>query len=74
LAALETGSNADPGALARLVYICQHPASPQETKDRAAQLRAELEARLPPAAVEAAQQRARSMDLAEAVQPVLAGA
>jgi predicted ATPase/transcriptional regulator with XRE-family HTH domain len=74
LAALDTGPDAGPSALELVLIVLQHPASSQETKDRAAQLRAELEARLPQAAIKAAQQRARSSELAEVVRSVLASA
>jgi len=72
LAALEAGQNANQEALERVLYVLRHPASPQETKDRAARLRTKLESGLPQAAVEAAQRRVPSMDLGEVVRQAIA--
>lgn len=53
--------------------ILQHPASAQETKDLATHLQVGLEAELPKEEIEAAQQRAGSMNLDELVHQFLAG-
>jgi predicted ATPase/DNA-binding XRE family transcriptional regulator len=74
LAALDMGQDANQDALALVLFVHQHPASPHETKDRAARLRVELESRLPQAAIEAAQQCAPSMKLPEVVRQALADA
>jgi tetratricopeptide (TPR) repeat protein len=74
LAALDASQEANAEALALVIFVLQHPASPQETKNRAARLREELESRLPQVAIEAAGQRARSTDLAGLVHRMLAGA
>jgi tetratricopeptide (TPR) repeat protein len=49
-------------ALEWVTHILQHPASTQEAKDRAEQLRAELEARLSAEQIRAIQGRARSFE------------
>jgi tetratricopeptide (TPR) repeat protein len=56
-----------------VLYILQHPASAQETKDLAARLQVELEANLTPEEIEAAQERAGSINLDELVHQYLAG-
>ena len=54
-----------------VLYILQHPASTQETKKLAAQLQAELESKLPPEQVEAAEQNTELKGLDEFVQRFL---
>lgn len=73
LAALETQQKTSQETLEMVLYILQHPASAQETKDLATQLRLELESRLPQDEIEAAQQRVASKNLDEFVRPVLTG-
>jgi len=73
LAALETHQKTSPETLEMVLYILQHPASAQETKDLATQLRLELESRLPQEEIEAAQQRVASKNLDDFVRPVLTG-
>jgi predicted ATPase/DNA-binding XRE family transcriptional regulator len=46
------------GALELLLCVLSHPASTQETKDRAGQLRAQLDSQLAPGQIAAAQERA----------------
>jgi hypothetical protein len=58
-------------ALELLLIVLHHPASFQETKDRAAQLRTELEAQLTSQQVEAAQARAKAKTFAAAVDESL---
>jgi tetratricopeptide (TPR) repeat protein len=59
-------------ALEWLVLPLNHPASWQDTKNRANQLLAELEAELPPHIVAAAQQRGQARKLKEIVAEILA--
>jgi predicted ATPase/DNA-binding SARP family transcriptional activator len=54
-----------------LTLVLHHPASSQETKDRAACLLAELEAQLPPQAVASAQERGRTRTLEAVVAEIL---
>jgi len=58
-------------ALELLLIVLNHPASFQETKDRAAQLRAELEAQLTSQQVEAAETRATATTVEAAVGEIL---
>ncbi len=58
-------------ALDLLVLTLHHPASDQETKDRAASLLAELATQFPPPVVAAAQARATTRTLEEVVAAVL---
>jgi tetratricopeptide (TPR) repeat protein len=59
--------------LERVLYVLQHPASAQETKDLAARLQVELEAQLPKEEIEAARQLAMSKSLDELVRQFLEG-
>ncbi len=58
-------------ALELLLIVLNHPASLQETKNRAARLRAELEAQLTSQMVEAAQARAQAKTFEAVVDEVL---
>jgi hypothetical protein len=58
-------------ALDLLLIVLNHPASFQETKDRAEALRAELEAQLTSQQVEAAQTRAKAKTFEAAVEAIL---
>ncbi len=58
-------------ALELLLMVLNHPASIQETRDRAARLRTELEAQLTRQQVEAAQARAQAKTFEAAVDEVL---
>ena len=58
-------------ALELLLIVLNHPASIQETKHRAAQLRAELEAQLTSQQVEAAERRAKAKTFEAAVEEIL---
>lgn len=72
LAALHTRQKASQETLELILYVLQHPASAQETKNLATRLRVDLESRLPQEEIEAAQQHAGSMDLDELVRQVMA--
>jgi tetratricopeptide (TPR) repeat protein len=71
LAALESQRKVSQETFELVLYIVQHPASTQETKDLAAQLQMELEAKLPPEQVEAAEQKRGLKSLDEFVLPFL---
>jgi predicted signal transduction protein with EAL and GGDEF domain len=58
-------------ALELSLIVLNHPASFQETKDRAEALRAELEAQLTSQQVEAAQARAKATTFEAAVEEIL---
>lgn len=58
-------------ALELLLIVLNHPASLQETKNRAARLRAELEAQLPAAKVEAIQAHIGEKTLEAVVEELL---
>jgi predicted ATPase/DNA-binding SARP family transcriptional activator len=73
LAELEARQKTSGGTFELVLYILQHPASTQETKNRAERLRVELNARLPQPEIESAQQRVGSMSLDELVHQFLAG-
>jgi len=60
-------------ALELLLIVLNHPASVQETKDRASHLRFELEAQLTRQQVEAAQAQARSKRFDQVVEEILQG-
>ena len=68
LAALEIKREVSQSILELVCYILQHPASAQETKNLAARLQMELEARLPQAGIEAAQQSAMRKNLDDFVR------
>lgn len=72
LAALETSHKAGQGTLELVLYILQHPASSQDTKNLAARLRADLESRLTEEEIEAAREHAGSMSLDELVRQFMA--
>lgn len=74
LAALETSQKASESTLELVLYILQHPSSFQEAKDLAARLQTELESTLTQEEIEAAQERAGSVDLDELVRQTLADA
>jgi tetratricopeptide (TPR) repeat protein len=61
LADLQARAGEAEGALALLLCILSHSASTREAKDRAGQLRAQLESQLTPGQVAAAQERARAV-------------
>jgi predicted ATPase/transcriptional regulator with XRE-family HTH domain len=71
LAALEAKEKATQRTLEMILYILQHPASARETKDLATRLQLELESKLPPEQVEAAEQNIGLKSLEEFVQPFL---
>ncbi|HSB02257.1 MAG TPA: tetratricopeptide repeat protein [Anaerolineales bacterium] len=73
IASLQAKQGDKEHALELLLVVLNHPASLQETKDRARDLRDELEARLHPSEIKAAQQHAGSKDLEEHVHQFLAG-
>src|SRR5262245_40287441 len=60
-------------ALELLALVQYHPASTQETKDRAVKLHDELIAGLPPEAVDAAKTRGKERSLEVVVAEILAG-
>lgn len=68
LAALETSQKASQGTLELVLYILQHPASSQDTKNLAVRLQAEIESRLTQEEIEAAQECVGSMGLDELVR------
>jgi tetratricopeptide (TPR) repeat protein len=59
------------GALGLSICVVGHSASTQETKDRAGQLRAQLESQLAPGQVEAVQARAQARPFDAVVQEIL---
>jgi len=71
LAMLETHREPSQETFELVLYIGQHPASTQEAKNLAAQLQMELETRLPPVQVEAAEQSIGLKNLDEFVLPFL---
>ena len=71
LAMLEAQQKASQGTLEQVLYVLQHPASLQETRDRAARLRAELESQLTRQQVEAAQARAQGRPFEVVVDEIL---
>ncbi len=71
LAMLEAQQKASQGTLELVLYVLQHSASAQETKNLAAQLQMELEAKLAPEEIEVARQRAGLKSLDEFVRPGL---
>jgi len=73
LTALGIQQKTSQETLELVLYILQHPASAQETKDLAARLQVELEAKLPQEEIEAAQQLAMSKSLDELVRQFLEG-
>jgi tetratricopeptide (TPR) repeat protein len=73
LAELEARQKPARGTFELVIFILQHPASTQETKNRAERLRVELNARLPHEEIEAAQQCAGLMSLDEIVRSFLTG-
>jgi len=71
LSAGEPGEVALEQAVELLALALHHPASEQETRDRASQLLAELQTRLPPELVTAAQKRGKNRDLEATVTELL---
>ena len=71
LAALESQQEASQEIFELVLYIVQHPASTQETRNLAAQLQMEVEAKLAREQVEAAEQNIGLKRLDEFVQPFL---
>jgi predicted ATPase/transcriptional regulator with XRE-family HTH domain len=71
LAALGSQQKASQEIFELILYIVQHPASTQETRNLAVQLQREVEAKLPPEQVEAAEQNIGLKRLDEFVQPFL---
>jgi len=65
LAILDSRQRTQEETLELVLYIFEHPASAQDTKNRAAQLKAEFEANLPQERIRLAEQRARSRTLDE---------
>ena len=74
LATLETGQKTTQEILELVLFILQHPASSQDTKNRAARLQFKLESRLSQEEIEAAQQHAKTKNLDEVVRKFLASA
>ena len=78
LAQLEARQAADEAslqaALAALLFVDHDPAATQKMKDEARRLASELEARLTPAAIEAARATAHGLSLETLVTRVLAPA
>jgi tetratricopeptide (TPR) repeat protein len=73
LAALASQQKASQETFELALYVVQHPASTNETRNLAARLQMELEAKLPPEQVEAAEQNIGMKSLDEFVQPFLTG-
>jgi hypothetical protein len=73
LAALEARQECDQQTLELVLYILQHPAANQETKDQARGIQKDLEGKIPLQAVEAAYHRAGDKDLNEVIAQLLAG-
>ncbi len=71
LATLRAKRGDTPAALEWLLVVLSHPASNQETKDRAQEERRQLEARLTPQQIQAAQDRARKLSIEQAFNQVL---
>ena len=71
VATLLVAEQASARALELLALVFSHPASWQWAKDLAAPLKAQLEARLPPEVVAAAEARGRSRDLEATIQELL---
>jgi hypothetical protein len=71
LASLQAKQGDMEHALELLLIVLDHPAGIQETRDRAAQLRTELEAQLPSQQVKAIQERAQAKTFEAAVDEVL---
>lgn len=71
LVVLNTQQKASQERLELVIYILQHPASAQETKDLAAKLQDEIEVKLSKEEIEAAQQSAVSKSLDEVVHQAL---
>jgi tetratricopeptide (TPR) repeat protein len=71
LASLQVKQGDMEQALELLLMVLNHPASLQETKDRAARLRSDLEAQLTRQQVETAQARAQTQTFEAAVAEVL---
>jgi tetratricopeptide (TPR) repeat protein len=74
LAAVRAQAGAWDPALELASLVLEHPASTQDAKNVVASVNAQLQTHLPSEQIETARQRARSIDLAEVVQRVLAGA
>ena len=74
LMALETQQKASQETLEVVLYILQHPASAQETKNLAARLRLELESKLSQEEIKTARQRAKTKNLDQVVRKFLASA
>jgi tetratricopeptide (TPR) repeat protein len=68
LAASDPGEAAAEQAVELLAFVLAHPSSTQETKDQATALSTELEGRLSPAAMAAAEARGRTRNLQEVVR------
>jgi predicted ATPase/DNA-binding SARP family transcriptional activator/Flp pilus assembly protein TadD len=68
LAMLDAGQRTEEEILTLVLYILQHPASAQDTKKRAAQLKVEFQTKLPPERIEVAGKKARSKNLEEFVR------
>lgn len=71
LSAGESENAAPERAIELLALVLHHPASEQETKDRATRLLAELESSLPPESIVAAQERARVRSLDAVAEEIL---
>jgi len=74
LAAVKTCQEASEGTLELIICVLEHSATTQETKNRATQLREELEAKLSHEEIEAAEQLVRSKSLDEVVHQILGSA
>ena len=68
LSILDSRQRTREETLELVIYILEHPASGQETKRRAAQLKAEIETNLVPEQIKLAEQSARSKKLEEFVR------
>ena len=71
LAALEAQQKASQGTLELVLYILRHPGSMQETRNLAARLQMDIEAKLPQPEIELAHQRVGARSLDDFVRPVL---
>ena len=70
LAHLQARNGAAEQALEISLYVSSHPASAQQTKDRARKLRAQLEAQLTPQQIEAIQARAQARTMDELIPQI----
>jgi hypothetical protein len=68
LAILDSRENNREETLELILYILQHPAGAQDTKNRAAALKADIQSRYSPEQIELINQRVRSKNLDDFVR------